>query len=319
MKRNLQEKQVRAFVSRKPKRVELSKAECQKLCAAVGLEYHEGFEGRVIEHLITNETKDRYGDIVRAKGVDLKQFKRNPTIQFAHDYKSPPVGKSIKVWYDSEDKSIKSWGLFFDDTVDKTGRSDAVFSLIVAGGMPACSIGFMPVETYRPKTAEERDTIGLGEDGVEFRKSELLEYSPCPVGANPDALQNAMKDMSKRTMEVVRDNEEAFKHVLPEDFVARVLAKLAEGEPEPDPDPDLHGTGTLLEVSTDPVFQKQVEATEKLIATMETLAATITELKTVLEESSTPPQAASGKEPSEPASEDLYDVAREVFSPGLNV
>jgi len=68
------EKQTRAFAANKPKRVEMTVAECKRLCKSVGLEYLDGYEGRVVEHVISDETKDRYGDIVRAKGADLKNF-----------------------------------------------------------------------------------------------------------------------------------------------------------------------------------------------------------------------------------------------------
>ena len=47
----------------------------------------------------SNETRDRVGDIVKVDGWDLKNFKRNPVLLFAHKYDQPPVGiaKNIRV------------------------------------------------------------------------------------------------------------------------------------------------------------------------------------------------------------------------------
>ncbi len=189
------EKQVKAF-SNKPKRVQVSIDDCKKLCKDAGLEYLDGYESRVVEHVISDETADRYGDIVRAAGADLKNYKKNPVILFAHEHSGFPIGNSVKVWGDKAEKKVKSWGLYFDDRIDPTGRADACFKLISAGAMPACSIGFLPTKANRPNTKEERAQIGLGEYGTEFTAWELLEYSACSVPANPNALLNMVKDKS---------------------------------------------------------------------------------------------------------------------------
>ena len=150
------EKQERTL-SGKPKRVELTAKECEKLCKKVGLDYIDGYEGRVIEYTITDETPDRYGDIVRAAGVDFKTnyFPKNPTVQYAHNYGMLPVGKTIKIW--KEDKTVKAWALFYDNAIDDTGFSNTVFKFVASNAMPAVSIGFLPIESKRPKNKDERD------------------------------------------------------------------------------------------------------------------------------------------------------------------
>lgn len=221
-------KQNRTFSPRKPKRVTVAIEECRKLCAAVGLDYLSGYEGRVVEHVITDETVDRYGDIIRAKGVDYKtNYKKNPTIQNAHDYKSPPIGKSIKIWYDKEESNVKSWGLYYDDRIDKTGISDVIFKFIVAGAMPACSVGFVPLETSRPTSKEEREEIGLGDYGVEYLKIDLLEYSPCSIGANPNTLQNTIVDSIRKGV-FTKDNCRAIAEnkFVPDDFFDEFIKEV---------------------------------------------------------------------------------------------
>jgi phage head maturation protease len=178
-----------------PKRITLSAMDCKILCKLAGIEYLEGFEGRVLEYVITNETADRYGDIVRAKGVDLTNYRREPVIHLSHDTHKFPVGNSIKVWYDSVDQSVKAWALFFDDRVDRTGLSDTAFRFCSGGYMKGASVGFLPRYSYTPKSAEEREEIGLGDMGREYKSCELLEWSVCSVPCNPDALTQMSKQI----------------------------------------------------------------------------------------------------------------------------
>ena len=185
-------KQNRAHAAKKPERVPLTANQAQSLCAKAGVNYLDGYENRVLEYTITNETTDRYGDIVRAKGVGLNNYRKNPVMNFVHDNSTFPVGNTIKIWHDGGSNSVKAWGLFADDRVDRTGVADTTFKFASNGFMKACSIGFMPVESKRPDNEEDRVKSGLGPMGVEFIKSDLLEWSPCSVPANPDALQNSV-------------------------------------------------------------------------------------------------------------------------------
>jgi len=261
IKRKTENRQDKVFATRKPKRVEMTAAECKKLCEKVGLEYLDGYEGRIIEHVITDETVDRDGDIIRAKGVDYKTnyYPKNPTILFAHEGRNFPVGKSIKVWHDSTENNIKSQGIYFDDRMDRTGRSDTVFRMVAGGGMPACSVGFYPLKVNRPN-GEEREAMGLGEYGVEFIKSELLEYSPCSVGSNPNALQNMLKALKTR-----EEMQQALNTIIPkeliDDFIEAIRVEhkdfIATINIEPEDEEPPEGFKTILDF-----YDKTVEITE---------------------------------------------------------
>lgn len=174
-------------ISRVPKKVQLDATTCKSLCKEAGLEYLEGYEGRVFEYVVTDETPDRVGDVIKAAGVDLKNYKNNPVILAMHNRESLPIGKSIKTWYDAPTESIKSYALFFDNRVDTTGTSDTIFRFVQAGALKGASIGFKPIEAYSPNNPEERKKLGIGKYGVYFTKSEMLEYSVCPIGCNPSA------------------------------------------------------------------------------------------------------------------------------------
>jgi len=187
------EKQIRAVAGGKDiVEVKLTPDECKKLCKkANDFEYLQGYETRIRQYTVSDETVDRYGDIVRAKGIKLDNYMKNPVMQFAHDYAMPPIGISIKTWYDKESNSLKAYALFLDERVDSTGRADLIFRFVRSNGMRACSIGFDPLEFNNPATEAERSKLGLGQFGVEYLSADMLEFSPVPLPANPNCLSNA--------------------------------------------------------------------------------------------------------------------------------
>lgn len=144
----------------------------------------------IVAHVST-KTRDRHDEVVDPEGLDLKQFKKNPVVLWAHDYWSPPIGKAL--WIKQDEKGIIAKTQFAPDEF-----SQRIFELFKGGFMKAFSIGFMPKEW----------TDGDGNKTARrtYTKSELLEYSPVPVPANPDALALALekgiitKDM-KETLE----------------------------------------------------------------------------------------------------------------------
>lgn len=266
-------KQTKAFSPRKPKLVEMTANECKILCKAAGLDYLAGYEGRVVEHVITDETVDRYGDIVRAAGVDFKtNYKKNPTIQYAHDYQHPPIGKSIKIWYDKDEANVKSWGLFFDDRVDKTDLSDTIFKFVASGAMPANSVGFNPIKTHNPSSKEDRAKLGLGDYGIEFVKCDLLEYSPCSIGANPNALQNCLKDMglNKKNFDIVKKYD-----LVPNDMFDEIIELITEGN-----DPEFDINEKLMESieSVRDLCTKTIESNTKTIESNDAVIEKVTEI-----------------------------------------
>jgi hypothetical protein len=181
-----------------PKRVQLTTDQVKKLCEQSGLRYQTGYENRVIERITTTEIPDRYGDVVRAKGIDNTNYRKNAVVLFAHNHGDFPVGKSIKEWIDKGIKGWRSYDLYFDDTVDPSGKSDLTFRMVDSGAMPGGSIGFIPGQSKTDHTPEERDAMGLGRYGVEYLTAEKLEHSACSVPANPEALANCLKSIDQK-------------------------------------------------------------------------------------------------------------------------
>ena len=194
-------KQIKSNVFKEVSRlVELSESECKKLCDAVGFVFKSGYEKRVIERVTTTETPDRDGDIVRAKGVDNKEFRIEPIVLFAHDRYNFPVGRSLKEWIDNKISGWKSWDLYLDNDIDTSGRSDLTFRMVNSGAMRGCSIGFIPINSKFDHSEKERADIGLGKYGVEFLKVKKIEHSACSVPANQEALALSLKSIDSKIL-----------------------------------------------------------------------------------------------------------------------
>lgn len=129
----------------------------------------------------SDETPDRYGDIVRAAGWQLANYKRNPIVLFQHQ-NSNPVGISTKIW-------IAGTTLMATIKLAAAGTSpfiDTLRSLLAQGIVKAVSVGFMPLAAPNYLRDKEQQVTGM-----EFVSQELYEISLVSVPANPAALQEA--------------------------------------------------------------------------------------------------------------------------------
>ena len=136
----------------------------------------------------SKQINDRDNDIIDVEGMDLKNYKKNPTFLWAHRGSETPenvMGQAKKVWKDGKNLMFK---LEFLDS-DINPRSDMVFKMFKAKALRAFSIGFAP-DWEKASYNEKRG-------GFDFPTSELLEISAVPVPANPAALTNELKQMVK--------------------------------------------------------------------------------------------------------------------------
>lgn len=124
--------------------------------------------------------KDREGEAIDPSGWDLKNFKSNPIVLPAHDYRQPAIGKATQV-------RIKDGQLVFKIKFPPEGDNplaDVYRKLYKGGFMNASSVGFLPVEW--------EDGDGKGKKPYRtYTKAELLEISLVSVPCNPNALLTA--------------------------------------------------------------------------------------------------------------------------------
>ena len=137
---------------------------------------------RIIKFKVTDETVDRDNEILTLTGWDIRQYKKNPVVLWAHDHRDLPIAKSISM------KIIKVDGMIvraqFPDR-DTSPFADTVYRMYKGGYLNSVSVGFIPKERVR------------GENGAptKITKKEMLEFSAVPIPANPNALQtNGIKE-----------------------------------------------------------------------------------------------------------------------------
>lgn len=128
--------------------------------------------------IASTNTTDRHGEVVDNNGWDLKAYKKNPVILWAHDHSEPAIGVSKKTWVEGTGKSAK---LMIQPIFhDVTEKARAIKQLVEMGVIKTISVGFRPLESP---------------DGITFTKNELLENSIVNVPANADAMMMAYKSL----------------------------------------------------------------------------------------------------------------------------
>ena len=127
---------------------------------------------------ISTDAVDRMGEVLDPTGVDLKNYKANPVVLWAHDYERPPIAKAQ--WVKRDGKVILSKLKFAP-----TEFAQEIKMLYEQKFMNTFSVGFIPKEWV--------DGDGDKSPRRKYTSWELLEYSAVPVPANPEALAMAMK------------------------------------------------------------------------------------------------------------------------------
>lgn len=128
-----------------------------------------------VAFIISDASKDRYGDTVAADGWDFTNFNTNRVLLWAHDYRSHPVGTMGEPWKTVGNKIkavVEQWV-----PRDLSEFAWATEQMVRQGFLNAVSVGFRPAE------------YSYNDDySVNYIKQELLEVSVVPVPANPNAL-----------------------------------------------------------------------------------------------------------------------------------
>lgn len=161
---------------------------------------------RSVEAKISTAAVDRTGYVLMPSGANIKNFKANPVVYFAHDYWSLPVGKSVAI--KSTDNAIIAKTEFAarpdDYPADKEWVPDTLLSLYKQGVLRGWSVGLNVIES---RAANKRDIESYGGDVRRvITKWELVEYSVAPIPMNQEALTLAVAkgycspDMAKAAM-----------------------------------------------------------------------------------------------------------------------
>lgn len=135
------------------------------------------------DFILSDESTDRMGDVILAKGWQLGNFRANPIALYGHDSSNLPVGR----W-----KNVRISGKQLLGTLELAAQGTSAFidtirSLIEQKILKAVSVGFSPIE-YEP--IDDKQPWA----GIKFTKQELHEVSVVAVPANANALNSKSLD-----------------------------------------------------------------------------------------------------------------------------
>jgi HK97 family phage major capsid protein/HK97 family phage prohead protease len=193
-----------------------------------------------IEYVLSDETVDRYGDVVEADGWQLANFRKNPVALFGHSQDAPAIGR----WENLRIESGKLIGQLKLAARGTSQRIDEIISLIEQGILRAVSVGFKPLEKPEPMP---------GGKGLRYTRQELLETSVVNVPANPNAVMRALElNISANTLSEVF-GEDAVKKATASG--SRSVGKPAVSTPQ--------SRGSMMNT-----ISKRIEATQERIGAL---------------------------------------------------
>jgi len=156
--------------------------------------------GRV-EAVVSTESTDRQGDIIRQDGWDMKSFMAHPVLLASHDYYD--LRSQIGEWESMAVKGKQLVGIARYYIGEGNEQADWGFKL-ASKGRAAFSVGFIP-DMDKAKRIEGDDSDDDFFAHFEFNGQELLEVSHVTIPANADALQviRAAKGLHPAIAEIV--------------------------------------------------------------------------------------------------------------------
>lgn len=155
----------------------------------------KGDEPNVYRALASTDALDRDGDVMVAEGCITEDFMKNPVMLFIHNYRQVPVAKVLNL-------EVGKGQVAFSFEFAETDIAKELKYLYDNDFMNAFSVGFYPksrfqVEDDTPdKFKVEANGTSVEIDLTKYSERprqlicawELLEVSPVPVPANPEAL-----------------------------------------------------------------------------------------------------------------------------------
>ena len=138
--------------------------------------------------IVSTESVDRDGDIIRQQYWDLTNFNRHPILLSSHDYSS--LQNQIGTWRDVKVQGNRLQGVAKYHVGQGNAEADWAHFLATEGES-AYSVGFRPdMDKAQPLK---------GRKGTEFKGQELLEISHVSVPSNADALQQRLQGLKDPT------------------------------------------------------------------------------------------------------------------------
>src|SRR5205823_7173756 len=135
----------------------------------------------------SDETLDRYQEIIMVAGWKLDNYRRNPVVQNAHSYWSlaDTIGKALITEVRTTSTAAPFLFQRIQFAVEENPMAKVAYGLYKGGFLSAVSVGFIPLSWEN----------GSQEKGYrrKYLEQELLEVSAVSIPANPNALTLGLK------------------------------------------------------------------------------------------------------------------------------
>lgn len=133
-------------------------------------------EKRSVYGRITTSSPDRINDIILPEAIQTKNYLSNPVVLWNHDWSIPAPAKCLELKrYDTGLDGISEF-------VQNVQFAEDLYQCVVQKTVRSISIGFNAISSKMSKTGERI-----------FTDIEMLEYSFCNIGMNPEALTKALE------------------------------------------------------------------------------------------------------------------------------
>lgn len=158
-------------------------------------------DSRKFRFVISDETVDRYGTVIKMSGWKLENYARNGVVAYNHwagsSNPNNVVGKG-RAWVENG----RLMGEVEFEPAEMNPVAEKIIQKLKFGTIKSASVGFDPHEW----------TKGVVKDGEDpnvlyFRSQDLLEWSIVDIPANPSAtVQNGYDEFVKMALDEMKEN-----------------------------------------------------------------------------------------------------------------
>lgn len=175
-----------------------------------------------LDFIGSDETVDRYREVIKQDGWQLESFRANPVIPDCHNYFSVAciLGRATSVQV-KEGRLHNRVKFAMDNPLGAMA-----FKMARDGFIPAQSVGFIPLEW--------QNGVGKDQPARTYTKCELLEISLVVVPANPGAVQGSAFENAFKSGSIQRGDLKA---------CAEFFQKFLSDHPDPAAQGSASGAG----------------------------------------------------------------------------
>jgi hypothetical protein len=183
-------------------------------------------ETRTVEFIISDESKDRHGTVLKSENWNLDNFNKNGIVGYQHNVhggdicNGPDPDSVIGKGYAYRENG-KVIGRVTFEPAEINPLAEKIFRKVLFGSLRATSVGFLPVG--EGQWGEGDEARNGSNPTYYFSGQELLEFSIVNIPSNPNAVGRSIRDQTHNALMYV-------KKALGDDFSFADIEAMTVGE-----------------------------------------------------------------------------------------